>query len=332
MENSPTTETSQEPQRFQLRMRRSAMASYFEVLLDCDREEAELREILDRAFGLVEDLERRLSAFLPLSDVCRLNREAYAAPVAVAPDLFALLSEARAIWETTAGAFDITVGPLVRCWGFHEREGRVPSAEELREARDRVGMEHVELDPDALTVRLAREPMELNLGAIGKGWVVDQVTQLLRREGVQCGVVQAGGSSIYALGVPPVDPRGWAVGVRPAGDEGERLGVVVLRDQALSTSGDHRQHFVAEGRRYGHVLDPRTGEPVAQHRSAASVGPSAARTDALSTAYAVMAPEETRAFCAKQGEFGILVHEDREGPGSIETLGNLVWERTHATG
>ncbi len=316
--------------RFQLRQRREAMASFLEVLLDGDRDEGALHEVLDRAFALADLLERRLSAFLPLSEVCRINREAAHGAVTVAPDLFGLLLDARALWEETDGAFDITVGPLVRCWGFRERQGRLPTPEELRAARERVGMDRVELDPDRGTVRFAREGMELNLGAIGKGWVVDRVTEQLVVEGVQCAVVQAGGSSIRVLGTPPTDPRGWSTGLRPGGEGAERVGVVRLIDQALSTSGDHRQHFVAEGRRYGHVIDPRTGAPPQCRRSACVIAATAAETDALSTAFVVTAPEAARGLCAKRGTFGILVHEDQEGPGSVETLGALVWERPHA--
>jgi thiamine biosynthesis lipoprotein len=309
-----------DPKRFRMYLRKPTMGSYFELIVDGDRPAAELRVLMDEAWELVQHLVDRLSAHVPASDVCFINEHAFARPVLVDPDLFGLLQQAAAVCEFTGGAFDVTIGPLVKLWGFFAREGRVPSDAEIEEAMGSVGMGHVELNPAARTVRFHRPGMEINLGAIGKGFVIDKVVAMLRRSGVTCALVNAGGSSIFALGAPPDGSDGWRVGLRPGGTAMERLGVVELRDQAFGTSGDHEQHFVTGGVRYGHILDPRTGRPVCHRMTACSLGDSATRTDALSTALAVMGPEEARRFCVQHGESAVVIDESGEGAPVVEAI------------
>ena len=306
--------------RFRLCLRRPAMGSHFELVVDGDRPAAELRVLMDEAWELVQHLVDRLSAHVPASDICFINEHAFARPVLVAPDLFGLLRKAAETSDVTGGAFDVTIGPLAKLWGFFGREGRVPSVAEIDEAVARVGMGHVELDPAARTIRLHRPGMEIDLGAIGKGFVIDKVVEMLRRSGVTCALAQSGGSSIFALGAPPDGSDGWRVGLRPGGAATERLGVVELRDRAFGTSGDHEQHFVADGVRYGHVLDPRSGRPVGHRMSACCLGDSATRTDALSTALAVMGPDEARRFCVQHGESAVVIDESGEGAPVVEAI------------
>lgn len=312
---------SPEEGRFRLRLRWPSMASHFEVMLDCDRDERELQAILEDSRELVDRLEVQLSAYIPASDVCLINRHAHEEPVRVEPGLFGLLEEARRLHDETEGAFDITIGPLARCWGFHARQGAVPSAEALASALARVGMDNVHLDSATRTVRFARPGMEINLGAIGKGYVVDRVVARLRQWGIRTALVEAGGSSVYGLGCPPVSEDGWLVGVRPAGYAGERLGAVALRDEALGVSGDFEQSFVSGGVRYGHVLDPRTGWPASGLRAACVVSSSASRADALATALNVMAAEAARQFCERNDVSGILVSEEEDGVVSARAVG-----------
>lgn len=306
--------------RFRMYLRRPAMGSYFELIIDGDRPEAELRVIMDEAWDLVQRLVSRLSAYVPTSEVCFINENAFARPVLVAPDLFGLLRHAADLCDLTGGAFDVTVGPLTKLWGFFARQGLVPSDAEVEETVGRVGMGHVELDSAARTVRLHRPGMEINLGAIGKGFVIDEVAGMLRRWGVSCGLANAGGSSIFALGTPPDSPHGWRVGLRPGGTDARRLGVLVLSDRAFGTSGDHEQHFVVDGVRHGHILDPRTGRPVAHRISACSLGDSAARADALATALVVMGPDEARRFCAQHGESAVVIDESEEDAPVVEAI------------
>jgi thiamine biosynthesis lipoprotein len=269
-----------------------AMATRFEVVLAGD-DPVRLRAAGEEALREVERLEARLSLFRPGSEISDLNTRAAQEPVRVAPDLFALLALAQELTQGTQGAFDITVAPLVRCWGFMGGSGRMPPAEEIAEARARVGMHLVELDAAARTVRFARPGVMLDLGAIGKGYAVDQAVEILREAGVESALVHGGTSTVYGLGRPP-EGEAWMVAVEESGGEGREPGhrqpsqQVALRDRALSVSAVWGKSFQAEGKVLGHVLDPRLGQPVTGAKMAAVVLPSATETDALSTALLVL--------------------------------------------
>lgn len=291
-----------------LRAAHTAMATEFEVVL-VGPDLRHLRAVAQEAFEEIDRLEEQLSAYRPTSDVCWLNRTAFHRPARVEPGLFDLLQTARRIWQETDGAFDVTVGPLVKCWGFFRREGRVPSPEDLAAARERVGMQYVELNPAQRTVRFLREGVELNLGGIAKGYAVQWVADRIRHYDVASALVHGGQSSIAAWGTPPVcgpagNPlggrsrlEGWRVGLGHPRRTDARLGVVRLRDEALSTSGDYELFFEVEGRLYSHLLDPRTGEPASGLWSTWVVASDAAVTDALSTAFFVLGVEGTRDYC-----------------------------------
>ena len=318
---------------YRLRRRQSAMGSVFEIILDGDRDEVELRALIESAFAeVVEPLEMQLSHYRSGSEISWINENANRGPVRVEPRLFDLLMECADLTSMTQGAFDVTIGPLVRCWGFHRKEGRVPSTEELAEVRERVGMEHVVLDAQAGAVAFDREGIELNLGGIGKGYVVDRVVEYLTRYGAHCALVASGGSTVYAMGVPPISENGWHVGVRPAGAEGERIGSLHLTDAALSTSGDFRQHFVEGGVRYGHIIDPRTGWPARGVRAACSVTASGTRADALSTAFVVLGTEDTESFCSKYGERALLMSLNAENEPETRQFGQPILEQARSMG
>ncbi|MCS6919918.1 MAG: FAD:protein FMN transferase [Fimbriimonadales bacterium] len=221
-------------------------------------------------------LERQLSLYLPDSEVCYLNAHAHQHPVRVEPELFQLLQICKSIYEFTGGVFDPTATPLLRLWGFVEKRFRVPSPDEIEAALERVGMDCVLLEPNGCWVYYALAGVELSFGAIGKGWAIAQCVRLLREAGVQSALVSAGGSTLYALGAPP-DADGWRT--RLPNDE-----QTILRDDALAVSGDEEQYFEADGVRYGHILDPRTGYPAPTRPPVAVIGDDPTLCDALSTA------------------------------------------------
>lgn len=311
-EHVPQAEGAGETRPFRIRMRRPAMATQFELVLDGDRDPKVLGSMAEEACALVQQLEQQLSAYLPASELCWINDNAHSGPVPVEPGLFRLLLQARSIWEETSGAFDITVGPLVKCWGFFRRQGQIPAGADLARAMESVGMQHLELDEQRRTVRFLRPGVELNLGAIGKGFAVDEVMARLRSWGVTCALAQLGGSTVAVMGEPPVS-QGWLLGVRPGGKSTPRVGAVRLHNQAISTSGDFEQYFEVDGRRYGHILDPRTGHPAEGRLSACSISALAARSDALSTAFVVMGPEKAEAFCRARGEAALLMEPAADG-------------------
>lgn len=252
-----------------------AMGTEYELLLpNGDSLEAESLAGLLREETL--RLERQLSLYLPDSDVCYLNAHAHQQPVRVEPELFQLLQLCKSLYELTGGVFDPTATPLLRLWGFVDKRFRVPTPDEIEAALERVGMDLVLLEPDGRWVYYALSGVELSFGAIGKGWAIAQCVRLLREAGVEGALVSAGGSTLYALGAPP-DADGWHARL-PNGEQ------ILLRDESLAVSGDDEQHFEADGVRYGHILDPRTGYPAPTRPPVAVVGDDPTLCDALSTA------------------------------------------------
>lgn len=222
------------------------------------------------AFAEAHRLDRLLSNYLADSEWSRMNREAAARPLRVTPELFALLSDCLEYSRMSDGAFDITVGPLVKVWGFYKGEGSLPRPGEVKTALKHVGYRHVQLDRGLGTVRFARPGMDLDPGGIGKGYAVDRMVEVLKQAGVRIALVSASGSSIYGLGAPPDDPEGWRVTIRTPRDPSAAATHVVLKNMSLSTSGSYEKFFWAEGRTYSHIIDPRSGYP-AQGASAVSV-------------------------------------------------------------
>jgi thiamine biosynthesis lipoprotein len=293
---------------------RKAMASEFEICLPVPRYAGAAASALD-ALDLVETLEAQLSVFRPESEISRINRTAAQQPVEVEPRLFALVEQALAVSAQTAGAYDVTAGPLWEAWGFARREGAVPAPEQLAEARQRVGAQWVELDHQRRTVHFRQPGVQLNLGSIGKGYAVDRCAERLAADGIDEFRIHGGQSSVLARGQ-------WTVGVRDPLRPDRRLGELRLVDQALGTSGAQFQSFRHRGRRYGHILDPRTGWPAEGVLSATVLASTAALADALSTAFYVMGPEASLAFCREHQLAAVLVCPARQGPGEeIHTAG-----------
>lgn len=293
-----------------LHLRRRAMATGFEIIVPFDTPHAV--ECGEEAFALLDALEQQMTVYRPTSEVSRLNRRAFAAPVRVEPRLFALLELASRIHRETQGAYDITAGALSKAWGFFRGPRRVPSETELAAALERAGMQFATLEREKRTVRFLRPGLEVNLGSIGKGFALDRLAQLLAEKGGGGRMLLHGGtSSVYAKGCPPESERGWQVAIRHPWQRNRWLAQVWLRDGALGTSAATHQHLEYNGRKLGHLLDPRTGWPASGIASASVLAPSAAEADALSTAFYVGGAELARSYCAAHPEIGaILLPED----------------------
>jgi FAD:protein FMN transferase len=286
-----------------VRVHRRAMACRFEVTLS--DEDARHVEAARAALDEADRVEAVLTVFRDSSEVAAVNREAAAGPVVIGDLLFALLERCRAVHEATGGAFDPTSGPLTRCWGFLARAGRLPSAVEIAEAMASVGFGKVRLDAASRTVGFGAPGMALNFGSIGKGLALDRMAAVLRARGVPRALVSAGGSSAIAIGggdgfvVDLMSPR-----------VADRLGRLYMGEAALGTSGAGEQYFEAEGRRYGHVIDPRTGWPCEGVLSASVAAPDATLADALSTAFLVGGPDVAEGYCAgNPGTLALLTME-----------------------
>jgi thiamine biosynthesis lipoprotein len=305
--------------RFVASIRRRAMACDWEVQLVSRRGDAAVEHAL-AALDLVESLEDQMTVYREDSEVIRINRRAAEGPVAVEPRLFALLKLAQKLYRETEGAMDITSGPLSRAWGFFRREGRVPSEAEISMALRLVGMQQVELDETEQTITFARPGTTIHLNCIGKGYALDRMAELLSLAGQDRYLLHGGKSSVLARGAQVCDTpmdgdpargavfadRHWTIGLRHPLRPKVRLAEFYLRDQALSTSGSGTQFFRHRGRRFGHILDPRTGWPVEGVHSVTVVAPTAAEADALSTAFYVMGPDKVAEYCESRPDIAAL--------------------------
>jgi len=236
---------------------------------------------LEVAFEEIERIEQLLSDYRSTSELSRVNREAFDAPVTVDPELFALLTRVKRLSRETSGAFDPAVGALVDAWGFRSGSPSLPPVDRLEEARSRSGMGLVHLDSLSRTVRFAVRGVRLDPGAFGKGFAADRAAEILRSSGVERALVNAGASTFRALSPPPGE-AGWVVTIH--GD------TTWIRDAGLSISGQDRRHFESGGASWGHILDPGTGRPAPAGRLSVVLAPDATLADALSTALYVEGP------------------------------------------
>jgi thiamine biosynthesis lipoprotein len=283
----------------------NAMATRFELVLHGENA-TRTRATGEAALKEVERLEARLSLYRPSSEIARVNALAAREPVRVSPSVFRLLRHARQLQGETGGAFDITVAPLVRCWGFMHGTGRLPEPAEIAAVRACSGMAHVQLDEENYSVRFDQEGVMIDLGAIGKGYAVDCAVETLREAGVASALLHGGTSTVYGLGSPP-DAEGWKIAIAAAPGQPSSQRTVVLRDHALSVSAVWGKSFEADGRKFGHVIDPRTGWPVNNAVQAAVALPSATETDALSTALLVLGLEGHQAISQLRPDMRTLV-------------------------
>jgi FAD:protein FMN transferase len=231
---------------------------------------------MDLAFDEIDRLEALLSNYRPSSELSRISREAGSAPVVTDPETFRFLDRSFYWSRKSDGAFDITVGPLLRAWGFFFHQGRVPTQAELNGLRDKIGWRHVALDPETRTVSFTNhQAMELDPGSIGKGFAVDSVVKLLRQQGVTSAFISAGGSTLYAIGAVP--------------------------------GACTEKFFIKDGHRYCHIFDPRTMRPVEGVLQTTVIDPSATDSDALSTVVFVLDPSASRQLLASMPNTQALI-------------------------
>jgi thiamine biosynthesis lipoprotein len=311
-----------EGETYLIQIDRTAMACEFQILLNAGQHPGATEAALD-AMDLIEQLEAQLSWFRETSELTHINRTAVTSPVMVERRFFELLVEAISLSQQTQGAFEITAGPLWKLWGFHRREGKMPSEADIQQALTQIGSRHVRLDTETRTIQFARHGVEINLGAIGKGYALDRCGEHLVSAGVDSFLIHGGQSSMLArgsrAGLSEVEPC-WTVALRHPLKPDQRLAEIHLRDRALGTSGSGNQYFHFGGKRYGHVLDPRTGQPADALLSATALAPTAAQADALATALFVMGMEASIEFCQSRREIGALLVSAGEQAGSMELV------------
>jgi FAD:protein FMN transferase len=325
-----------EPERagYLLRIGRRAMACEFEVLLNA-RQYPQGMEAAVAALDLVDELEAQLTVYRDSSEVSRLNQTAHMAPVEVESRLFDLLAKAAQIHRETGGAYDITSGPLSKAWGFYRRAGQMPSDLELSETMRQIGMQHLQFDAQRRTVGYDQRGVEINLGSIGKGYALDRAADSLLASGIENFLLHGGNSSVLARGSSgnpqaepePVDEEtvesapntnGWWIGLRHPLLPRRRIGEIRLRDGAIGTSGSGTQFFVHNGRRYGHILDPRTGRPAEGTLSITVVAGTGAEADALATAFYVLGVAASIDFCRQHPGVSAVIMSPVAGSSRVE--------------
>lgn len=309
-------------QTYLIRAGRRAMACEFEVLLNAGQYEDATERAVE-ALDLVDELESQLTVYRDSSEISWINQHAFQSAVVVEPRLFALLQFAAGLHVESGGAFDIASGALSRVWGFSRREGRIPCDAELRAALQCTGMRHLVLDPANSSVRFAAAGVEINLGSIGKGYALDRVAAYLLDAGIGDFLLHGGQSSILARGDQGERGAGWSVGVVDPLRPERRLARIYVHSRGVGTSGASTQFFRHNGKRLGHILDPRTGWPAEGMLSTTVVAPTAAEADALATAFYVLGTEQSIAYCRKHPEIAaILIASGAGGTGcDVQTVG-----------
>ena len=303
---------------YHLRLTRPAMASEFQVILNLGQYEHGTEVALE-ALDLLEPLENMMSFFRPQGDLGRINALAATVEVPVPDELWQLLLWCRDMYEQTEGAFDITAAALWQTWGFARREGKVPSDQEIADARQLCGWQHTQLDEANHTIRFLQPGVALNLGSVGKGYALDRLAAHLSARGIEDFVLHGGLSSVIARGQSwEVDDTsgqvmsGWPIGLAHPLKKGQQVGRLRLHNQALGTSGTALQFFYHRGKRYGHIIDPRTGYPVDHVLSVTVFAPTAAEADALATAFFILGPEKSGTFCENHPEVGAIFMMSRD--------------------
>ncbi|MBW2543018.1 MAG: FAD:protein FMN transferase [Deltaproteobacteria bacterium] len=290
---------------------RYAMGTVLEIALEGVEPQLAAR-VLDDLYGVANRLDRLLSIYDPESDVSRLNRGAGGERQPVDAEVEQILERSIAYSELTRGAFDVTIGPLVDLWVAAADRDAPPTALELAAARKRVGAARISVVPGE-GVLLGEAGMKLDLGGIAKGYALDRMLPLLERHGIESALLNFGQSSSWALGAP-AGSAGWRLLIR--GPEGRMAGLITLRDQALSVSGSQGQWVEIGGRRYGHIIDPRSGEPLMRARQAVVVSQRASLAEALSLALLVLDADLGLALVAAQPDCeGLLI----EGDGALRS-------------
>jgi thiamine biosynthesis lipoprotein len=299
------------------------MGSPFQVVLYTTDESAASRAS-QAAFKRIAALDLALSDYNPESELMRLCDRAGGPPVHVSDDLYRILNQSDEAWRRTEGAFDITIAPVVRLWRRARRTRQLPDPELLDRAKALVGFENVRLNAAEQTVQLLKPGMKLDLGGIAKGYASGAAIAVLKQHGITHALV-AGAGDIVVSGPPP-DAAGWTIGIAPVeSPRSTPSRFLLLSDSAVSTSGDSERFVEINGKRYSHIVDPKTGLGLTERMSVTVVAPDGATADYLDTAISIMGPEKGLALVESiEGAAALIV---RIADGTEKTYGSKRWQR-----
>ncbi len=298
------------------------MGTEFKILLYAPDEET-ADKAAAAAFTRIADLDATMTDYQPTSELMRLCAKSGGDPVKVSDELFFVLSKAEETSRISDGAFDVTVGPVVQLWRKARRTRKMPDPEKLAAALALVGWQNVRLDEKAHTVQLFKAGMRLDLGGIAKGYAADEALAVLKKNGVTRALAAAGGDN--AVSGPPPDADGWKIAIAPLKEDADSDGpVMVLHDAAVSTSGDAEQYVEIDGKRYSHIVDPKTGIGLVGRMSATVAAPHGVVADSHTKIVAVLGPERAFKILAKEdGVSGRFVRLDDDGKEEVEAMKNF---------
>ncbi len=245
---------------------------------------------IDAAMAEIKRLDRMMSLYKDESEITRVNLAAGRKAVNVSPEMIEVVKRAERISKLSDGAFDVTVGPLVVLWQMRLKEGRVPTDEEIKRILPRVGHQNIIIGDKASTLFLRKPDMIMDFGGCAKGYAADRAADVLRKRGIQNGIVAIAGD-IRVMGRRP-DGSPWRIGVQHPRQADKTLIVLELSDKSISTSGDYERFQIANKKRYHHILDPRTGKPSQGMESVTVIGDRGAVIDPLTTALFILGPDK----------------------------------------
>jgi FAD:protein FMN transferase len=272
--------------------------------------------VIADALDEMQRVDRLLSNYDPASELSAMNRDAARAPFRASDELFGFVQRCQDYFTATQGAFDPTVGPLVRAWGFFAPRPAKPTNAQIAAAKAASGFGRIRLDRAARTVSYTVPGLELDPGGIGKGYAVDKAAGVLRRAGIAAALVSAGGSTLYAIGHPPDRPA-WTLGIGDPSDRERPVRIVHLRDASVSTSGVSQKFVVVDGHRYSHIFDPRSGDPVEGMCQVSVVADNATESDALTKAAFVLPRAAVLRLADSGRRFHVLRMEGECGPARV---------------
>ena len=295
------------------RFSHNAMATVFEIII-IHEDARYVEQSAYQAFCELDRLEQELSKFIENSDISRINSSGVNQPVRVGLETFECLELCACLSMNTNNAFDVTVGPLLKCWSNGDKTFRIPTKQDLIRARESTGMHLVHLDKNQFTVTLRSDRMCIDLGGFGKGYAVDRMAKVLDNWDINSALIHGGTSSVLALGAPTGE-RGWHVTIRNPKDYNQIISYLYLRNRAISGSG------IRKGQ---HIIDPQTAYPVNGKYAAWAISTSAAASDALSTAFMIMSPEEIKDYCLNNDDIqAIIIMKETENKEKILRFGEF---------
>ena len=280
--------------------------------------------LLVQAIDEIKRLEELLSEFLPDSETTKINNLANTEPVSVSRECFDLITRSQHISQLTKGCFDITVSPLKRIYSFKNGQFNMPEEQVINEAKARTGYNNVILNEKDLTISFSKPGMHISFAAIGKGYASDMVKKMWLEHGVTSGYINASGD-LNTFGFKPNGDL-WKVGIADPDDKSKILLKIPVSNVSLATSGDSEQHFIFNGRRYSHNIDPHSGLPISGIKSVSVISPAAELSDALATAVYVKGIKEGISFVDQLPQTHAIIIDDKN---EIYFSKEIQFERVH---